>query len=393
MVGAAGAIVADAVPPSTFDAAGEYPLHGLSTEKEHAMVKKVAASAAIIAVALAAAVLVGAAPAAAKALVVDPGESIQAAVDAAKPGDTVVVQPGTYHEAVCVTTDGVKLSGSGSVIVPPAQAPQTPCASGPEGQLIGIALFGQVNQQTGEVIDPLSDVTVSGFRVEGFAAFGIGMVGGEDVDIVDNTAVDNEQRGIARFRSTGGTMKANRATGSQEAGLYLDDSPHANASIVGNTAWDNGRFGILIIDSAQGWVVGNRSFGNCGGIFVHSTSADIPAERWTVKDNRVRDNTKACPPDAEGPPISGLGILLHGASRSTVLGNVVTGNRPTGPSFISGGIAVASSASRGGYDPVGNLVKGNRLGDNQPDLFYDGTGSGNVFVDNSCETSIPDGLC
>jgi hypothetical protein len=32
------------------------------------------------------------------------------------------------------------------------KAPQTPCAFGPEGQVIGIALFGQVNEETGEVI-------------------------------------------------------------------------------------------------------------------------------------------------------------------------------------------------------------------------------------------------
>ncbi len=331
------------------------------------MVKRVAASAAIIAVVLAAAMLVGAAPASAKALVVHPGESIQAAVDAAKPGDTVVVLSGTYHQAVCVTTDGIKLRGTRSVIVPPAEAPQTPCAFGPEGQVIGIALFGQVNEETGEVIDPLSDVTVSGFRVEGFAAFGIGMIGGEDVDIVDNTAVDNEEYGIARFVSTGGTMKGNRATGSEEAGLYLGDSPHANATIIGNTAWDNGLFGIFVRDSSHGSVVGNRSFGNCDGIIVLSTTAATPAEDWTVKDNRVRDNTKACPAGEEGLPISA--------------------------SFVSGGIAVASTAPLGGNDPVGNLIKGNRLRDNQPDLFYDGSGSGNVFVHNSCETSIPDGLC
>jgi nitrous oxidase accessory protein NosD len=357
------------------------------------MVKRVVAGAAIIAVALVAAMLVGAVPASANALVVGPGESIQAAVDAAKPGDTVAVQPGTYHQAVCVTTDAIKLRGTGAVLVPPAQAPQTPCAAGPEGQLTGIALSGQVNQQTGEVIDPLSDVTVSGFRVEGFAAFGIGLVGGQDVDIIDNAAVDNQQQGIASLRSTGGALRDNRATGSPEAGLFLGNSPHANAAIVGNTAWDNGRLGIAVIDAAQGLVAGNRSFGNCGGIFVHSTAAATPAKQWTVKDNYVRDNTKACPPDAEGPPISGLGILLNGASQSTVLDNVVTGNRRTGPSFLSSGIAVTSSAPRGGNDPVDNLVKDNRLGDNQPDLFYDGSGSGNVFVDNSCETSIPDGLC
>jgi hypothetical protein len=43
----------------------------------------------------------------------------------------------------------------------------------------------------------------------------------------------------------------------------------------------------------------------------------------------------------------------------------------------------------GGNAPVETLTKGNRLRVNKPDLFYDGSGSGNVFVHNSCETSIP----
>ncbi len=353
---------------------------------------KVATRAGIIAMTVGASLLVGAAPAAAAARVVHPGESIQAAVDAARPGDTVVVLPGTYHEAVCVTTDGLTLRGTRAVIKPPAQAPDTPCAFGPEGQVIGIALFGQVNMETGEVMDPLSDVTVSGFRVEGFAAFGIGMIGGKDVDIVNNTAVDNEEYGIVRFVSTGGTLKHNRATGSEEAGLYLGDSPHANASIVNNTAWNNGEFGIFVRDSSHGSVVGNTSYGNCDGIIVLSTHPPAATD-WTVRKNVVRNNTKACPPSEEGPPLSGLGILLAGANHTTVVGNTVTGNRPTGPSFASGGIAVASTAPLGGTDPVGNLIKANKAHNNQPDLFYDGTGSGNVFVANSCETSIPAGLC
>ena len=197
---------------------------------------------------------VAVAPAAATGLIVHPGESIQAAVDAAKPGDTVVVLPGTYREAVCVTTDGIDLRGEGAVILPPAEAPQTPCAVIPAG----IILAGQIDFATGNVADPITDVRVSGFRVKGFEASGILLLGGEDVDIVENTAIDNEEYGIARFFSTGGTMRANRATGSEEAGLYLGDSPNANATIVGNTAWDNGFFGIFVRDSSHGSVVGQH---------------------------------------------------------------------------------------------------------------------------------------
>src|SRR5512135_917864 len=46
-----------------------------------------------------------------RTLTVAPGGSIQAAVDQAKPGDTVRVSPGVYHEAIKVHTDNVTLQG------------------------------------------------------------------------------------------------------------------------------------------------------------------------------------------------------------------------------------------------------------------------------------------
>jgi parallel beta-helix repeat protein len=319
-------------------------------------------------------------------LVVHPGESIQAAVDAARSGDTVVVLPGTYHEAVCVTTDGIDLRGHGAVIQPPAEPPATPCAVLPAG----IFLLGQLDFDTGVVTDPISDATVSGFRVEGFEASGILMLGGRDVDIVGNTAVDNEEYGIARFFSTGGTLRANRVTGSEEAGLYLGDSPNADATISGNKAWDNGLFGIFVRDSSHGSVIGNTSTGNCVGIVVFASHG--PAEHWTIAGNRALDNTKACGGGDE-LPASGMGIALAGAGHTTVTGNVVTGNHATGPTPFAGGIVVASTAAFGGRDPRDDVVKANVAHDNEPDLFYDGTGFGIEFLHNSCETSVPDGLC
>jgi hypothetical protein len=43
--------------------------------------------------------------------------------------------------------------------------------------------------------------------------------------------------------------------------------------------------------------------------------------------------------------------------------------------------------------PTENVVKGNRILRNDPDLFWDQTGTGNVFRDNLCRTSTPPNLC
>ena len=88
-----------------------------------------------------------------------------------------------------------------------------------------------------------------------------------------------------------------------------------------------------------------------------------------------------------------MGSALAGASHTTVTGNVVTGNRRTGATPFAGGIVVASTAAFGGSDPVDDLIAANIAYDNEPDLFYDGSGSAVVFLHNACATSIPDGLC
>src|SRR5262245_64081995 len=69
--------------------------------------------------------LAGAGVARARTTVVTPGQSIQAALDAASEGDRIVVRPGTYHEsgatrALTITKRGIHLvatPGSGKPVV------------------------------------------------------------------------------------------------------------------------------------------------------------------------------------------------------------------------------------------------------------------------------------
>jgi nitrous oxidase accessory protein NosD len=341
--------------------------------------------------ALALAATAGPAAAHPSKVVVRPGESIQAAVDAAHPGQTITVLAGTYRENVAITKDGITLRGRGARLVPPA-APAPNACSGPDPATIGICVLGQVNFDTGEVLRPVEDVTISGFRLRDFPDSGILAFGAKDATFANNVALNDDEYGITAFTSTGTRMLFNRASGAEEAGFYIGDSPEADATLVGNVATDS-RFGILWRNAEGGSAVHNLVRGNCVGIMVLSGIEGLPgtAGGLSMRANVIRANTRPCEASEEGPALSGVGIAIAGAHDNRVMGNLITGNVPPGPTAFSGGVAVVRDFL--GAAPENNLVQGNVVLGNQPDLFWDGSGSGNLFRGNRCRTSDPAGLC
>jgi hypothetical protein len=98
-----------------------------------------------------------------------------------------------------------------------------------------------------------------------------------------------------------------------------------------------------------------------GGIFVTGLRGAL------LRGNRI---------DGPGP----VGIALSGTQATSVHGNHVL-------DAAQHGIAVTGGSS--GSDVTRNHVHGSGAFD----LFWDGTGTGNTFADNHCETSDPAGLC
>ena len=157
-------------------------------------------------------------PARAGTIDVLPGESIQAAVTAAQPGDTIQLHPGVYEDVVVIKKDDITIQGAGSgedgtILHPPATLPGR-CFGG----IGGICVLGDVRAGVA-----VNGVTVTGIRAEGFV-FGMVAVAAHLTSFEGNAAVDNEEYGIAAFDSNSTTMADNVVSGSGEAGLYVGDS-------------------------------------------------------------------------------------------------------------------------------------------------------------------------
>lgn len=308
--------------------------------------------------------------------VVHPGESIQAAVNASAPGDTVVVESGTYAQTVGIHTSGIKLIGRGATLVPPRNADDFACASTAGAPLFGIC----VKPKHGD--PPLDGVTVQGFTVKHFEASGIFAIRQTNLTYLRNTAIDNGAYGIAAFDTVGTQMLHNTATGSHEANFYLGDSPGANGLLRANVSHRALGFGIFIRNSEGVTVQDNDIRNNCVGILVLG-DAPGPAGNVVARHNTILANNQACPASDEGPPLSGIGVALASAHDVMLQDNLIQGNVPTGPTEFSGGVVVGGGGP-GSTPPTDNLVSHNVITRNSTDIVDDGSGSGNVYRYNVC---------
>ena len=319
---------------------------------------------------------------------VNPGESIQTAVDSAKSGDLVLINPGTYAGSIVIQTKDITLRGK---------------------ERNSVIIDGKYEKDNG-IIAAADGIRIENLTVQKFRTNGVLVQGGYEnqnqaTQSTKNTsssesilkrysvqyvnALNNGLYGIYAFAAQEGVISNTYTYGNADAGIYIGQCKPCNAEVTYNYATFNG-LGIQGANaSGELYVYGNIFENNRSGIEFLSETKELkpPQEKVVIAKNLVDKNNNQDAPSSK-PEIYGYGILIAGGASNSVDGNSVTNN-------IVGGIVLTA---QGDFLPNNNKVINNIVSNNAIDLQYfiagrpDVMSLGNCFENNIFGSSNIEGI-
>lgn len=306
--------------------------------------------------------------------------TIQEAVDAAVPGDLVLIGEGVYNESVSVETDNIVIRGvdRNKVILDGEHS---------EDLANGIIVFG-------------NGVAVENLTVQNYFSNGVFFTGDYDSDFILEgyrvsyvTALNNRKYGIYAFNTTYGLIEHSYASGTTDSGFYVGQCQPCNALLIDNISEANALAYSGTNAGGDLYIINNEFRNNRAGVVPNTLDSEelAPQRGATFAGNHIW---------GQGNPVTdkggdiwelmyGIGFILPGANENVVTRNLIENN-------LNVGLAISWLPDENIWLAENNRVTDNVFRGNPLDIGLveqgGGVGLGNCFTGNTFETSVPDNV-
>lgn len=295
--------------------------------------------------------------------------TVQAGVDAARPGDLVLIAPGIYREQVTVTTPSIVIRGT---------------------DRHAVILDGEFQRVNGIEVLAADGVAVENLTARNYLLNGFYWTGVTGYRASYVTAYNNEDYGLYAFDSRDGVFEYSYASGSPDAGFYIGQCYPCHAIINGVVAERNALGYSGTNAGGELYIVSSVWRDNMSGIVPNTLDSELlpPERETTIVGNLIAENNNhSAPAKPLQYPSIGNGIVIAGGVRNVVERNVIVDH-------AEHGVLVAPNLDRNFWFAIGNIVRGNRIrGSGRADLALAGpAGPGNCFDANGAQRTFPPAL-
>jgi PGF-pre-PGF domain-containing protein len=201
---------------------------------------------------------------AAAEIYVQPGDSIQTAVDNAISGDIIILKPGTYTENIEINKDDLLISSESgnpddTIITARSSSNHVITLQADYVKISGLGITGTKESYTGIYLSGCNNCIIENNKILK-NGYGIYLLNSKGNTLSNNKVTNNGEYGILFSSATDNILSGNTASDNKGRGIHIGTSD--GNTLSGNTISSNGIYGLFVCPKSDNNLIYNNYFNN-----------------------------------------------------------------------------------------------------------------------------------